>query len=141
MIYLLGDRMKQLRKEHGLTQDQLAERLNVKKTTISNYETGYSTPSNEMLKKLASTLNVSTDYLLERTDNPALTGKDEKDIAKTMNNLKKNLINGKDKGVLAFYGEPLSKEAIESILIQLEAIERQTKIINKKYIPKKYKHN
>ncbi|MCI1858287.1 MAG: helix-turn-helix transcriptional regulator [Sporolactobacillus sp.] len=138
---MLGDRMKQLRKEHGLTQDQLAERLNVKKTTISNYETGYSTPSNEMLKKLASTLNVSTDYLLERTDNPALTGKDEKDIAKTMNNLKKNLINGKDKGVLAFYGEPLSKEAIESILIQLEAIERQTKIINKKYIPKKYKHN
>ncbi|MDD9146927.1 helix-turn-helix domain-containing protein [Sporolactobacillus sp. KGMB 08714] len=136
---MLGDRIKQLRKEHGLTQAQLAEILNIKKTTISNYETGYSTPSNEMLKNLANVLDASTDYLLERTNNPDLTEKDEDDIAKTMNKLKKNLINGKDKGVLAFYGRPLSDEAIESMLIQLEAIERQTKIINKKYIPKKYK--
>lgn len=137
---LLGNRIKQLRKDHGLTQAQLAEILNIKKTTISNYETGYSTPSNEMLKNLANVLDASTDYLLERTDNPDLTEKDEKDIAKTMNKLKKNLINGKDKGVLAFYGRPLSEEAIESMLVQLEAIERQTKIINKKYIPKKYKN-
>lgn len=44
----------------------LAKKVNTKKTTISNYETGYSTPSHEMLTDLADVLNKSVDWLLGR---------------------------------------------------------------------------
>lgn len=63
---MLSDRLRSIRKEKKLTQEQLALLVNTKKTTISNYETGYSTPSNEMLSDLADVLGVSVDYLLGR---------------------------------------------------------------------------
>ncbi|MDQ0272708.1 helix-turn-helix domain-containing protein [Cytobacillus purgationiresistens] len=61
---MISQRLKEIRKQRGLTQDALAQKVNTKKTTISNYETGYSTPSNEMLVDLAKVLNTSVDYLL-----------------------------------------------------------------------------
>lgn len=72
---MLPKRLKQRRKDLGLTQTQLAEKVNTKKTTISNYETGYSTPSNEMLSDLADALQTTADYLLGRTDNDSMTVK------------------------------------------------------------------
>jgi transcriptional regulator with XRE-family HTH domain len=53
-----------------MTQLELASTLGVGKTTISNYETEYSTPDIETLNKLAQHFNVSIDYLLGRTDDP-----------------------------------------------------------------------
>lgn len=67
---MLGQRLRSRRKEIGLTQEQLAEQVKTKKTTISNYETGYSTPNNEMLSDLADVLRTTSDYLLGRTDDP-----------------------------------------------------------------------
>ncbi|MFD2330048.1 helix-turn-helix domain-containing protein [Cohnella sp. GCM10020058] len=67
---MLPQRLKQSRKAKKLTQDALAKKVSTKKTSISNYETGYSSPSNEMLKDLADNLGVTTDYLLGRTDDP-----------------------------------------------------------------------
>jgi transcriptional regulator with XRE-family HTH domain len=69
---MLSQRLRQARKNKKLTQEELAKVVNTKKTTISNYETGYSSPSNEMLNDLADVLEVSTDYLLGRTDDPLL---------------------------------------------------------------------
>lgn len=63
---MLTERLKQARKQKGFTQDELAKRLGTQKSTISNYETGYSKPSNEMLAALADMLDVSTDFLLGR---------------------------------------------------------------------------
>lgn len=65
---MLSKRLKQARLFRKLTQEQLANLVNTKKATISNYENEHSTPSNEMLKDLADALNVSTDFLLGRTD-------------------------------------------------------------------------
>lgn len=62
-------RLKQKRKEAGYSQESLAIKLNVTKGTISNYENGHSTPSNEMLSDLADLLHTTTDYLLGRTEN------------------------------------------------------------------------
>lgn len=67
---MLSQRLRQARNAKGYTQKDLADLVNTKKTTISNYETGYSTPSNEMLKDLADVLNTTTDYLLGRVDDP-----------------------------------------------------------------------
>jgi len=68
---LIQARLRAARKARGLSQEELAKFVNTTKGTISNYENGYSTPSNEMLLKLADVLNTTTDYLLGRTDDPS----------------------------------------------------------------------
>ena len=55
---------KELREMKNLTQTQLAERMWVKKSIISAYETDARPPSLDMLIKYAREFNVSTDYLL-----------------------------------------------------------------------------
>jgi transcriptional regulator with XRE-family HTH domain len=65
---VLPQRLKEARKRKKLTQEELANLVNTKNKTISNYETGYSTPSNDMLDNLADVLDVSVDWLLGRTD-------------------------------------------------------------------------
>lgn len=61
---MIGTRIKQLRKENGLTQSELGSKLGVIKQTISSWENGISNPSNESVAIIASIFNVSTDYLL-----------------------------------------------------------------------------
>lgn len=63
MLYF-KDRIKQLRLQKSLTQEQIAKRLWVTKSTISAYEMGTKYPSLDMLIKLAAMFNVTTDYLL-----------------------------------------------------------------------------
>lgn len=57
--------VKELRQSKGLTQTQLAERLGVKKSIISAYETDSRPPSLDMLIKYAREFHVSADYLLD----------------------------------------------------------------------------
>ena len=64
----IGERIRLLRKEYSLTQTELGKILNTGKTTISNYETNYSTPDTDNIKKLADYFRVSIDYLIGRTD-------------------------------------------------------------------------
>lgn len=59
-----GNRIKKLRIENNLTQEELGKKLNVGKSTVANYESGYSEPEGEKISKLASIFNVSIDYLL-----------------------------------------------------------------------------
>lgn len=64
---MFNERLKELREDRGLTQDQLASELNVSRSQISNYETGKFEPDIETLIFLADFFNVSLDYLLCRT--------------------------------------------------------------------------
>ena len=59
----VGDRVKFLRDKSGLSQSELAEELEVHKTTISKIESGGNLPSLEMLVKFAKFFGVSTDAL------------------------------------------------------------------------------
>lgn len=61
---LLGNRLKSLREENGLTQEELAKKLSVSKSAISYYENGKRIPTVDNFHKLASILNVSFDYLV-----------------------------------------------------------------------------
>ncbi|MBS5983903.1 MAG: helix-turn-helix transcriptional regulator [Clostridium butyricum] len=65
---MLGERIKLLRKEHGITQDQLAEYINVSRSSVNGYENDGVEPSLNVLVKIADRFNVSLDYLLERTE-------------------------------------------------------------------------
>ena len=60
----LGEKIKALRKRHGLSQEELAERVEINSTHLSRLETGKYQPSIDVLKRLAESLEVSTDYLL-----------------------------------------------------------------------------
>lgn len=64
MVYDFGYRLRELRKEKKLTQDQVARRLNLSKTTISGYENNVKTPSLDVLVQLSVFYNVTADYLL-----------------------------------------------------------------------------
>lgn len=65
-------RLKQLRKERGISQVRLAMELSVSQHTISRYETGEREADYAMLIRIADFFDVSVDYLLERTDNPQI---------------------------------------------------------------------
>ena len=68
MVFDFGYRLKNLRQQHHLTQTQVANRLNLSKTSISGYENNVKTPSQDILIKLAGLYRVSTDYLLGLDD-------------------------------------------------------------------------
>lgn len=63
---MFASRIKNLRLSKGLNQVQLAEKLGVKKQSISNWENDNIMPSIEMLVRIADFFEVSTDYLLGR---------------------------------------------------------------------------
>ena len=60
--------IKQLRKERGLTQDQLAALLGVSRSTIGMYETGSREPDFETSEAIADVFNVDMDYLMGRSN-------------------------------------------------------------------------
>lgn len=64
----IGAKIRYYRNELGLTQDDLAKKLNTTKATISNYETGYRTPKQDNLFDLAKVLQVSIDDLFPETN-------------------------------------------------------------------------
>lgn len=63
------DRLKALRETRGINQQRLALELNVSQAMISKYELGLSEPDIATIKKIADFFKVSTDYLLEVSDN------------------------------------------------------------------------
>lgn len=64
----MGNRIKQLREEHHMTQIRLSVALEVSQETISAYESGKHYPSIASLLKLSHIFNVSCDYILGLTD-------------------------------------------------------------------------
>ena len=64
----VGQRIKELRLENGMTQTQLAEKIGVATNTISQYEKGLSKTSIDVIANLADVFETSTDYLLGLTD-------------------------------------------------------------------------
>ena len=63
-------RLKELRKQHGISQLKLAMDLNMNQNSISRYESGTREADYATLIKFADYFKVSVDYLLERTDKP-----------------------------------------------------------------------
>lgn len=78
-----GSRLKELRTQAGMTQQQLASRIGVTKSVISFYELRERAPSPDVLIKCAGIFHVSTDYLLgiDKSDTLDISGLSESDIA------------------------------------------------------------
>lgn len=61
---MLGENIKKLRKSKGLTQEELAARLNVVRQTVSKWEKGFSVPDADTLQKIADVLETDVKQLL-----------------------------------------------------------------------------
>lgn len=60
----IGNKITELRKQHNLSQTELAKKLEASRTIVGNYERNENTPSIDMILKLAKVFNVSVDYLV-----------------------------------------------------------------------------
>lgn len=72
---LLGEKILKLRKKIGLSQEQLAEQVDVTRQTISNWELDVTAPNPKQLKILSKILNVSIDELLDNESKEVLMKK------------------------------------------------------------------
>ncbi|MGX5858969.1 helix-turn-helix domain-containing protein [Streptococcus sanguinis] len=103
------DRIKELAKRRGLSINLLEEKLGYSKNTIYNLKN--SKPSTERISEIADYFGVSTDYLLGRTDNPAIAGEKAPEHEIELDDL--------DGRIMLFDGKPLSdddKRAIKGII-------------------------
>ena len=103
------EKIKLLAKKQGISLNTLEERVGLGKNYIYSLK-NKKTPSVEHIAKIADYFNVSTDYLLGRTENPAIA----KDTVTTPDDRVVDLSNLRERVVL-FDGKPLSHEDVDKI--------------------------
>lgn len=135
-----GERMKQRRKEIGLSAEIVAAGLGVSPATIYRYEKGeIEKLPGDVIEPLAKILHTTPAYLMGWEDDsvPELNARDRRDIARYMAEMRERLASGE---ALMFDGEPLTPEAMDSILAAMQVGMEIAKKKNKeKYTPKKYR--
>ncbi len=126
------ERLKEKRKEAGLSQAELAARVGVTSRTIQNYELGTRKPQNvEVVQKLADVLNTTTDFLLGNADRQILAAyvrggsKAARDVEELVSE-----ISG------LFAGGELDEEEKDAVMAALTRAYWDAKEDNKKYTPK-----
>jgi len=99
-IYDFGVRLKELREAKRLSQTDVAERLDVTRSTVSGYECNTITPSVEQLVKLAVLYNTSLDYMMGMEDRrhlylDDLSESQQRTILDVVDRLKQEFFRGK----------------------------------------------
>lgn len=101
------EKVRELAKKQGLSLNQVEEKLGYSKNTL--YSLKRQKVSSERLQEIADYFNVSTDFLLGRTDNPAIAS-DDTIAGYTSDDLRKMAENAE-----TFDGKPLTEEDIDAI--------------------------
>ncbi len=122
---MFGDKLKELRKERNITQDELGKLCGVAKTTISNWENNVTQPPLEIITKLAKYFNVTTDFLLGFNQND-------------LNNIEKLNTALREAGMVNS-DETLKEEEIRLAIDQARQYKEMWKKIND--LPNKYPDN
>ncbi|WP_019299404.1 helix-turn-helix domain-containing protein [Lactococcus garvieae] len=118
-------RLKELRKKKKLTQKELANKLNVVQSKVSDWENGNLEPSLENLSNLAMQLQTNVDYLLGLSDNDGVIDKNSEKIDMFANTLGTIITGSKEYGDINFWEslfrkENLSEEEIQERLLFIE---------------------
>lgn len=95
---MFGDKLKQLRNSHNLTQKELGEKFNLSQRVIGYYEKNERFPDQTTLLKIAEYFDVSIDFLLGRTDykhnhDDISKLKKDKDIEEILENTMNDILN------------------------------------------------
>lgn len=110
----IGERLKKLRSDKGLSQQQVANFLKIKRQTYSSYENNVSSPSIEVLRVLAPYLGASSDFIIGLSD-----GKHKSEIYNAQNIQNSNLVQGSG-SVSVGEIDPTTKEETELLRIYRE---------------------
>lgn len=114
------NRIKQVRKLRGYSQQSLANELNVNQTAISQWERGTTTPSYALLMKLAQILEVSSDYLLGLSDDKNIYSWEDQEIMEAIREgLPKQLT---DLATTIFNQPEKYQKLIFDILVEIKSI-------------------
>ncbi len=138
------EKFEELLKKNNVTAYRVAKETGVTTATLTSWKQGKYTPKREKLQKIADYFGVGIEYFTgeekkENSDSSTLTPKDERDIAKDVENIRNKLKSGSD-GPISYDGEPIPEEDAELLLGQIELVLRRLKPINKeKYNPNKNK--
>ncbi len=81
----LSEKLYALRKKNGLSQEQLAEELNVSRQAISKWESGNSIPESDKLVAISNYFNVSLDYLLKDDESSGVALPTDEKVTPTAN--------------------------------------------------------
>lgn len=117
----IGKRLKHTRERKRLKQNYVAQKIGVHNSTLNKYESGEREPDLETLHKLAEIYEVTTDYLLCRTDHPkgiVLQGKTEEEKQK----IYEEFVKEKANEPVTFNGKPLTPEQAEFISNLLDKV-------------------
>jgi len=125
-----NEKLQELRKQKGLTQEQLAEALYVSRTAISKWESGRGFPNIESLKAIAKFFKVSLDELLSGEEILEIAEADQKEKTRTVRDLIFGLL---DFGValllfLPFFGQRIGDNLQEVSLLNLTQIQVYLKV-------------
>ena len=116
----VGKMISSIRKERGLSQLQLAEKLSISKQAISNYERGIREPDYVTLEAIADVLNVPMAMLISREDQEKALGK----LYNDPNQAREELADDPDRKALlnlARYGSAQDVRAVASLIDALRA--------------------
>ena len=102
------ERIKDLADKHRISLNDLEDKLGISRNSL--YGIKKANPKSDRLQQIADYFNVSTDYLLGRTDNPAISS----DLVTTADGRTVDLSNLSERVVL-FDGKPLSDEDVDKI--------------------------
>ena len=108
MSDIFSERLKALRERRGLSQVDLAKMARLQPTAISHFETGTRSPSYDNLRKLSDALNVSTDFLMGRSEKEEMVGPGADSLFRGI--------------------EKLSEQDREAILMMKEALLKRTEM-------------
>lgn len=135
---VLYDRIKSLAERQNISIRRLEEKLGFGNGVINRWRK--TTPGIDKVEAVANFFNVTTDYLLGRTDTPQFTRKDERDVQKTLEELTEGLNNKSSLAYMKNDGEEIDPEDAELLKASLENVIRQSKLLAKrKFTPKKYR--
>ena len=103
---LFQSRLSSTRRKRRLSQSELATISGLQPSAVSHFETGNRSPSFDNLRRLADALEVTTDYLLGRVDDPAASGPTMARIFRSSSSMSRE-----DLDVLADMAERLAEKA------------------------------
>lgn len=137
---IFAKRLRGEREKLGLKQKEMAIKLNIPPTTYNGYETGNRMPALDVARDIADALNVTTDFLLGRTDERTFTLRDEKSIQNDLKKIMEEFKTGKA-GPAFYDGVEFESDELELIENAMETALKIAKLKNKeKYTPNKYKY-
>lgn len=128
-----GDKLREFREEHGLTQEAFAKELHIGMKTLYLYETGQRCPqSMEVYKRIAEVMGCDYNYLLEE-DEAFL-----EEVGKKYGGRERSKVQAFTKGISAlFSGGEVSEEDRDAAFAAITEAYWKAKQVNKKYGRKK----